>query len=534
MRQRRKSLKETLFLKVIIGPLIGFIVMSMIFASILYNTEYTQTKEVLKQRNQAIAYFLSSYFSRFYKSLELLSENDVIVRAPWISEKKRKKALEILLLLQRSTPGAHYIYAGYKNGYLLINNYVPPKNFDPRVRPWYVAALRSAPKSSNGILYREIKTKELLFSVSRAMYDDNGTFTGVIAVDASVESIKKLMEQKFGSFRSAKSYILKESGGVISFDSISETYRGGLAEKIKQTIVNSKTTYGTLTYAENGKKQLIYFSHLKELKWCVVTSVDEAEIYQPILIKIGWIVLLFILYALLAGWILSAVIAKEVIKPLITLREDITDVVDGKKIHHNRLSGYYYTEIGSIAENIEKITRDELFRQNNKLSKLNEQLEYISSHDALTGLLNRRKIAEKLHEEFERAKRYETPFSLIFFDVDHFKQINDRYGHDIGDEVLKAIADIISRHTRETDYFGRWGGEEFLIVVPQTDGKGAIELAEHLRKMIEKATFSDRVKATISIGVLTFNGHSSIKEMLSEVDQKLYKAKKKGRNRVVA
>jgi polar amino acid transport system substrate-binding protein len=168
-----------------------------------------------------------------------------------------------------------------------------------------------------------------------------------------------------------------------------------------------------------------------------------------------------------------------------------------------------------------------------KLKKIKKKLEIIATHDKLlTNILNRLEIDKRLNEEIERAKRYKTPLSIIYFDIDHFKKINDTYGHAKGDFILKEISKLIQKHIRKTDIFGRWGGEEFLIILPFTNGKKAFKIAEKLRKIIETHNFNG-LKITVSLGVTEFHEKDDYVSILKRADKALYEAKEKGRNRVI-
>ena len=139
---------------------------------------------------------------------------------------------------------------------------------------------------------------------------------------------------------------------------------------------------------------------------------------------------------------------------------------------------------------------------------------------------------KKLEEEISKYKRYRTPFSILLVDIDHFKKINDNYGHDKGDFVIKTISSLIRRNIRSSDICSRWGGEEFLILASNSDLKSALKLSENLKELIEKSQFETKYSITISIGVSTFDENLSQEELLKLADNALYKAKKNGRNRV--
>ncbi len=161
-----------------------------------------------------------------------------------------------------------------------------------------------------------------------------------------------------------------------------------------------------------------------------------------------------------------------------------------------------------------------------------KRIEEISITDRLTGIYNRVRLDEVLKDEHERFKRYGDPFSVILFDIDHFKNINDTHGHLIGDKVLKEIAQLTRRMVRATDVPGRWGGEEFLIVSPHSDQEGAKQLAEKLRLAIAEHDFGRAGRITASFGVATVDAQTTPDSLLKAVDDALYHAKENGRNRV--
>ncbi|MFO7750182.1 MAG: GGDEF domain-containing protein, partial [Desulfobacteraceae bacterium] len=130
-----------------------------------------------------------------------------------------------------------------------------------------------------------------------------------------------------------------------------------------------------------------------------------------------------------------------------------------------------------------------------------------------------------------RQKRYDSNFSIIMFDIDHFKSINDRFGHDIGDSVLKELTSRISGALRETDTFARWGGEEFMVLLSETEKKGALFIAERLRTIIADSQFQTAGTVTISLGVAVFSEKDNEDIFLKRADEALYLAKNNGRNR---
>lgn len=171
-------------------------------------------------------------------------------------------------------------------------------------------------------------------------------------------------------------------------------------------------------------------------------------------------------------------------------------------------------------------------RHNTILQEKNAVLEQLSRVDSLTGIANRMRLDESLREEMERARRYRHGLSVVLFDIDHFKYINDTHGHQAGDKVLKALADLVQEQIRQTDVFGRWGGEEFLIVCPETRSDTAKMLAEKLRDMLYQQSFKDVGRVTASFGIASWTEGDQFKDVISRADQALYRAKAGGRNRV--
>ena len=171
-----------------------------------------------------------------------------------------------------------------------------------------------------------------------------------------------------------------------------------------------------------------------------------------------------------------------------------------------------------------------------KFKEKSNILEYQASHDKLTGLFNRNRFDEIYSKERKSGKRYNNDLSIIIFDIDDFKMINDTYGHPIGDEVLKDMAKIALSSVREQDINIRWGGEEFLILLPQTNLIGAIAVANKVRTSIEKHVFTDKsLKITASFGVAQFtNEDDNENTIISKADAFLYEAKKSGKNKVMS
>ena len=172
------------------------------------------------------------------------------------------------------------------------------------------------------------------------------------------------------------------------------------------------------------------------------------------------------------------------------------------------------------------------FSEVTNISLEKRKLEKRVFYDELTKIYNRAKFNDFLNSEFPFFKRQNLDLSIVMFDIDFFKEINDNFGHDVGDEVLKYLSEIVSTRLRESDIFARWGGEEFIILLKACSKEDACSFAQNLRSNIEEAIFPNEIKMTCSFGVTTILPEDSIKTFLKRVDELLYLSKRNGRNRV--
>ena len=251
--------------------------------------------------------------------------------------------------------------------------------------------------------------------------------------------------------------------------------------------------------------------------------------------------------AILIGLFLNGILVRFVLNPVYRLRNAMqhiqgsdseVDPKTGRTIGHQTLDRMIQAfddffddlapsprtedEIGSLANSF----RQMLFALKNAYNRIRT--------DTLTGLSNRMKLDEALEGEANRARRYGNSFSIIMLDIDNFKQVNDTFGHLRGDEVLKRVADLLKKTLRKTDTPGRWGGEEFLILLPQQDKMSACMVAEKLRAAMQASEFPQVGTITSSFGVTEYAARDTVETIIKRADEALYQAKKSGRNCVEA
>jgi len=215
--------------------------------------------------------------------------------------------------------------------------------------------------------------------------------------------------------------------------------------------------------------------------------------------------------------------------------ETVIRAKDERLVHTSLNAHFVYDEEGRRA-GLRGVFRDITERKQvaAQLKQLNEILARRAATDPLTGISNRLKFNDSLNTEIRRSTRFNAPLSLIMFDIDDFKKINDRHGHHVGDKVLRELTSLVSQHVRIHDLFARWGGEEFMIMATNTSLDNALQYAEKLRLMVESHVFQNIGKVTCSFGVAQLSSNEDDDRFTRNVDKALYRAKSQGRNRVAA
>ena len=531
MNSSKSTISKELFKNSTILSCIILLVFGVLLSSILYYSELANAKAIIRQRNQAVTYFIEGYFTKFHNSVDFLSSNPDIINASQFDSTNSAKILSLYQALQNSDPDINYIYSGYSDGSLLINNYTPPPEYNSTLRPWYTAALNVHPDISGGIPYQDINTQEWLISISRVITGVDGGVNGVVSIDCSIDTIANLLKQGDGYFNSSYSFVANMDGNIIIHQD-NELIAHSINDSFNSTVDISKES-GEFKFTYANSEKLAHFSHINQIGWIVVTVVDKNEILQPIIIKICVSICIIAGLAALLGWFLSANLSKRIIKPLEELKYRVSNIMASSG-EDTFTYNYPNNEIGTIAADIEKLAGQELYKKNLQLQNINQELIILSTTDQLTKLFNRRKMDSELVSELTRSLRYKQSFSIIMFDIDLFKAINDNFGHQTGDHVLIDIANILRTTLRSSDITSRWGGDEFMILCPQTNLDGAVVMAENIRMAIANHRFNLTKNITISLGVSEVSGHETVADILKDVDKKLYTAKNQGRNQVVS
>lgn len=284
------------------------------------------------------------------------------------------------------------------------------------------------------------------------------------------------------------------------------------------------------------------------LHWAILSEMETAEAYhslEGLEKRILGATLILIVFMTGAGVLSARVLVRKILRPLEHLTKHTRDIAQGHDLECVEIGGY--REIESLGENfnqmvqrVNELNSDLNRKVEERTAALNQavlELEEMSRRDPLTGVYNRRHLQEQGAIEISRSLRYELPLTLVMFDVDHFKSVNDTYGHGVGDEVLKAISSYVQQQLRVTDLFARTGGEEFCLLTPGSDMEGTNKLVERLRVALgemEHCAGGKTLRVTCSFGIVAMESQNATLEgLMQQADEALYQAKREGRNRTI-
>jgi diguanylate cyclase (GGDEF)-like protein len=379
------------------------------------------------------------------------------------------------------------------------------------------------------------RTGKLMVAVPIKRAD--GRMIGAFAAELNVAPLVGLIKA-FAPDSSSSIYLVRETGQLIASSK-------GLTPQLLSRRIPDAAITGLAAESHSssrfigleGSDVIGTAEKVPQMDWIVVSEISADAAFGQLrrFRNLSILVVLGLLLAVAASayW-LGVIIAR----PLDRLSKGAAEVAAGDLAVDLPEGGGgevgYLTNVFNYMVSRLREGRRELDSINETLQKKNEELEMLSITDGLTGLVNHRFLIQKLNEEGIRASRYKHEFSVLMADVDHFKQYNDEFGHPAGDEVLRRVADIIRGSVRPGDTAARYGGEEYAIVMPETPGTEAFEIAEHIRARVASEAFPGR-KITLSIGVAEFPSDADLPHaVIASADKALYEAKRDGRNKTVA
>ncbi|MFX4237101.1 diguanylate cyclase [Aliarcobacter butzleri] len=441
----------------------------------------------------------------------------------------------LLIKISAQTPNKRelLLFDEYLN---LTSSRVEENNYDPRNRPWYESAILNE---------NTIKTPPYRYShinnVGITYAKDVDKSKNVVAIDVLTDDFATLYK-KYINKDFVNVVIFQENGLVLS----SSNKDNSLFEKFFEKNKNIND-YKELKVVNINKKEyitkIVQLDTLNKQEYIVIFA-DYEKITEPYLAQTFKLLLTFIIIAFLMFPIMIY-LSGIIIKPIYNLVKQSIKIKNRKYNDVSQIESPIL-EIALLSASFENMAQSINGYQNSLEEKVkqrteellvkNAELLRLSITDNLTKLYNRVKLDKSLQEEMNRSLRYNTNFSIILLDIDYFKKVNDNFGHQVGDEVLIESAQVLSKNIRNVDILGRWGGEEFLVICPETKIEDAIKVASHINAAIKLHKFSTYPNTvTMSLGVASFNKDiKNVDNIILNADKALYQAKEEGRDRVIA
>lgn len=406
-----------------------------------------------------------------------------------------------------------------------------------------------------------VVTGEPLIALGVPIFNTSHEWRGIVGVSISIDYLSnRLSKVKLGN--SSYAWIADNFGNVVSHpdkslildanifdgDYIGFEGFGDIAIQTKQREVG----YGHYFDNKLGESKIVTFATIETLPgWTLFVTTKESDIFLDIKALVEDVTITASL-VLIVFFPIIIYLTNSVTRPIVELTKDVRNSVSN---HYTQFTGQSSKdEIGQLSkafkntiEEIQQYNRNleaVVARRTNELNDANHDLElsvkllnennqkltWLAMYDPLTNLFNRRALIEHVHQEFISKNDSDVPMSLVLIDLDHFKAINDTYGHDVGDLVLTHIAAFLTSNLRKQDIIARWGGEEFVVMLKDTSIVQGEEIANKLREQIMLEDFSPVKALSFSAGVATFNVGESFDELIARADKALYLAKNAGRN----
>lgn len=441
----------------------------------------------------------------------------------------------LLIKISAQTPNKRelLLFDEYLN---LTSSRVEENNYDPRNRPWYESAILNE---------NTIKTPPYRYShinnVGITYAKDVDKSKNVVAIDVLTDDFATLYKKHINK-DFVNVVIFQENGLVLS----SSNKDNSLFEKFFEKNKNIND-YKELKVVDINKKEyitkIVQLDTLNKQEYIVIFA-DYEKITEPYLAQTFKLLLTFIIIAFLMFPIMIY-LSGIIIKPIYNLVKQSIKIKNRKYNDVSQIESPIL-EIALLSASFENMAQSINGYQNSLEEKVkqrteellvkNAELLRLSITDNLTKLYNRVKLDKSLQEEMNRSLRYNTNFSIILLDIDYFKKVNDNFGHQVGDEVLIESAQVLSKNIRNVDILGRWGGEEFLVICPETKIEDAIKVASHINAAIKLHKFTTYPNTvTMSLGVASFNKDiKNVDDIILNADKALYQAKEEGRDKVIA
>lgn len=376
--------------------------------------------------------------------------------------------------------------------------------------------------------YWDESLQETVVPIAVPVADTDGRFLGSLIAKAKLDGARGILNG-FAPGESGTLFLVERDGSLVvtSREATEDVMESGLSETARMDLLDGDAAAVPFT-DHDGTASIGTARFVPSSPWIVVAAIPRAEAFARTR-RLTNVMLLSTVGIIVVVGSIAYQLALLIVRPLARLRVGAAEVAKGDLAVE--LPVEHGGEVGYLTEVFNEMVR--------RLKVSREELERLSTTDGLTGLYNRRYMMDVMEQEVERSKRIGRGFTVVMLDVDHFKKFNDTYGHQAGDSVLKHVAKTLRKATRAVDFPGRYGGEEFILLCPETDLDHAYSVAERIRSKLERRQFDvgggQLVSVTASFGMAEFPIHGKGAEpVIGAADAALYEAKRAGRNCVKA
>ncbi|MDF2546193.1 MAG: signal transduction protein [Anaerosolibacter sp.] len=493
---------------------------------VLGASSYGKAKEILIQELNEVNlrtiehmndFFIHHYMEEIESTVDIFSSDPALVESLTAESNSLNVTADWEIIRKLNSDLWHVVVGTSKGEIYVVPDWLPPNGYNPIIRPWYAAAMKEKGKIAWSEPYEELVTHETVISASKTIENQQGEVVGVFAINTSLQKLSMAVE---GTNLGDGGYmmILDQNGQIIAHPD--ENALGNTV--IQQGWYSSLTKGKDAFYATvGGKGVFISYMTIPKTGWKIVALMPKETLereVEPIRQRTISIALISGLSAVLVGIFFSHTLVGRIKK----IMEYMGQVESGNMKDHYHCRG-----------------NDEISELNRKFNQMVDTLNHTMTEmekmvmlDGLTKIYNHKYMYERLDQEIQEAKRYGKHLTVIMVDIDHFKKVNDVYGHQVGDHVLSKLAMFIKDNLRSMDIVGRYGGEEFMIILPETALAQGYMVADKIRQLVESMEWEEKnLKITISGGVTAWMDEGALK-MVKKADDLLYQAKKNGRNRI--
>jgi diguanylate cyclase (GGDEF)-like protein len=384
------------------------------------------------------------------------------------------------------------------------------------------------------------RTGQKYVIITETIKDADGHALGFLAAKINLDSISSIL-QRHAMGGIDEIYLVDPKGRLLVSSQPLSKHLLGSNQSVAIPVMGDATSSRFATYTGFREQSVVGMAApVPAIDWAMVAEIRHENAYTE-LVMLRRVTTVLVGGLMLSIGVLAYLFGHALVRPVQRLSEEAARVAGGNLNVDIPVSGLsevsYLTQVFNHMVSSLRFSRAKLSDANKALLETNKELHHLSITDGLTGLSNRKHILELFDREISRYQRHNYPVSILMLDIDYFKNVNDTYGHQTGDLVIRRLADLFCNAIRENDTVGRYGGEEFLILLPDSNTRSAVQTAKRIQKMVQNLkieTSGKTISVTVSIGVSSCPQYGRDADtVICAADEALYQAKSNGRNQVV-